>query len=415
MQTKTLPRLVLVMFFQLFSQGAFSPVLSMYLQDFLGFGGGQTGAILAGAVITSLLAPVLALYVIDRLADARTLLMLCHAGMAVIATALGFTRGFVPFLVLYILYMALAGPGIGLVNALAFHHVPGGNKAFGGLRLWGTVGWIASSWAVGLLWMLLPKSGLAVFAGNAGGYPLIWGISVLGSLVTIVSAMGLPRETVRREGRPKFIPPATRAIFRKPDIVILCAVYLLSSILDRFYTYGTAPFFLSLGIPRPWVMPLMTLGQITEVFVLLGLQPLLRRFRFRQILVWGMAIQVLRFVLYTFDALPPAIAGVSLNGFIFAWVYTCITMYIDSHTGPAERAGVHQILVFVFSGVSSLLGNLAAGWLRDLAPSAGGGWHLFWMVPSVAGGAVFLLVLLFRLVAPPAQPGSGGSLSDRDS
>lgn len=420
-------RLALLMFFQLFSQGAFSPVLSMYLKEGLHFSGSQTGVILAGAVITALLAPLFALWVIDRLLSARSLLILCHSLLLVLAAALSQARDFSLFLVLYVAYQAFAGPTIGLVNALAFQHVPGGSRAFGGLRLYGTLGWIAASWLISLLWVVLP--GLVAWPAGQGGpgwYPLIWAVSAAGSLVTILSAWSLPRGKSGGQAggqggvaagaaggqagpatgpaagpsaapaRRAFIPPETRAIFRKPEILILCGIYLLSSVLDRFYTFGTGPFFHDLGIGQAWIMPVMTLGQISEVFVLLGLARLLGRVSYRRLMLAGMVIQVLRFALYTSAWLPLALVGVSLNGFIFAWLYTCITMYVDSHTADAERAGVHQILVFVFGGISSLIGNISAGLLNDRSPAGSlAGWQGFWLVPTLGGLAILGLMLVF--------------------
>ena len=43
----------------------------------------------------------------------------------------------------------LYAPTVALTNSLAFHHLRNGEKDFGAVRLWGTIGWIAIGWAFG--------------------------------------------------------------------------------------------------------------------------------------------------------------------------------------------------------------------------------------------------------------------------
>ncbi len=40
-----------------------------------------------------------------------------------------------------------------LTNSLAFAHLPNGEKDFGSVRLWGTIGWVAIGWIFGEPWL----------------------------------------------------------------------------------------------------------------------------------------------------------------------------------------------------------------------------------------------------------------------
>src|SRR5262249_28413889 len=44
-------------------------------------------------------------------------------------------------------HCVLYAPTVPLTNSLSFHHLPNGEKDFGGIRVWGTIGWIAIGWA----------------------------------------------------------------------------------------------------------------------------------------------------------------------------------------------------------------------------------------------------------------------------
>lgn len=387
-----------MMFFQLFAFGAINPLLSMYLQQYLHFTGGQTGIILAASVVSSLVSPLIAVYLIDRLISSRWLLILCHIMLALISITLTSVHDFGLFLILYAAFSVFAGPTIGLVNSITFQNLPEGGHNFGAIRVWGTVGWIAAGWLISGIWALLPLMN----QGTPQEYhPLILVVAAIGSILTLILALALPGGPKLRLERREFIPPETKSILKDPTILVLSAVYLVSAILDRFYSYGTAPYLSALGLPETWIMPVMSLGQITEIVILFTLAAFLRRFKYGLTLLIGMGLNLVRFVLYCTGIPAAAIVAVSLNGFIFAWVYTTIIMYVDAKTTEKTRAGVHQIMNFVFTGVASLLGNLAAGFLSDgfgIVPgqASAQSWIHFWMVPSSLA-TVLLVITIFSL------------------
>jgi len=395
---KNRSKLVGLMLCQLFAYGAFNPVLSVYLKEYLGFSGFQSGFIMSMAVVSSLFAPLLAVYVIDRRISSRRMLMLCHGVLILCSLALSQVKDFYAFLFLYLLLSVFSGPTVGLINSISFAQLSEEKGNFGRLRLWGTLGWIASGWLISFLWLLLPF--LGVLPEGERWYPLVFLVASLGSLGTLIFARLLPRQTLDPSKPKVFIPPETLEVFKNPNIVILCFTYLFMSILDRFYFFGTGPYLLALGLDETWVLPVMTLGQISEVLVLMFLSNVLKALGYRRLLILGMSVQILRFLLYAAGSFFLAILGVSLNGFIFAWVYTAITMYIDAHTDGKTRTGVHQLLVFAFSGVSNLLGNLLAGLLNQIFSGDSKnlqGWQSFWLVPIILGTLVLgAFLVLFK-------------------
>ena len=107
-------------------------------------------AMSAAAVFVS---PFISAMVADRMIGAPKLLALCHFLGALVAVSLYLQKEFAPFIALFLLYMLLLAPTISLTNAITFHHLPDARRNFGGIRQWGTVGWIAVGWVFGYLWL----------------------------------------------------------------------------------------------------------------------------------------------------------------------------------------------------------------------------------------------------------------------
>jgi hypothetical protein len=72
------------MFLQFFIAGAFVPVLSLYLINYLHFSGRQAGIIFSLTSAGSIVAPLFTIYIADRFIPSERLLGLCHgAGGAI--------------------------------------------------------------------------------------------------------------------------------------------------------------------------------------------------------------------------------------------------------------------------------------------------------------------------------------------
>lgn len=387
MQKTTYWQLSALTFVQFVVVGATSPMIGTYLKDTLGFSGTEVGATLTFYQLASMGAPLLAALVVDRLVAARTL----YGGLQLLAGAVSLTlplvHGFVPFTALFVVYAFLMGPTGGLVNALTLARLPDRRGQYGLIRLWGTIGWIAVAGALALLWL---------FPGTDRSW--MFGVGALGNLVAAGGALAM-KPTAVPAPTPRFelIPRRAVKVLFQPSLLKMGTLFFLSGILDRFYFIATAPYLKQLGFTDSQLMPAMTLGQVTEAALLLLTGPALRRLGLRTTMFIGLGVQVARFVLMAWNPSPVVLVGaLALNGFVFAFFYAVVTVYVDEHTDPVTRGGVHQLLGLVFFGTSSVVGSLLTGLCLDAFHSATGvDYRGFWTVPAVVGVATFILVPVF--------------------
>jgi len=374
-------------FFQFLVMGSYAPVIGTYLKDTLGFTGGEVGLILTVFQIATMAAPLVAAFLVDRVVSARALFTMLHLMGAFVSLALVQQEEFWPFLVLFGVYAFFLGPTGSLVNALTFARMPNGAQHYGQVRLWGTVGWIVAALILALVW-LIPGSSMA----------WIFLLSGVGSFAAAAGSLFLPHVAkIKPEGRFRLFPQEAFAVFLQPAILKFGLVYFVSGILDRIYFIATAPYLKQLGFSDSQLMPAMTLGQVTEVFLLLATGPVLKRWGLRNTLLLGLSVQFLRFVLMAVNPGPFwLLAALSLNGFVFAFFYAVATIFVDGHTDPLTRGGVHQLMGLIFLGTSAVVGSLLAGWAFDWFNHGGQiDYAGFWTIPLVLSVVALALVFAF--------------------
>lgn len=388
-------RLAVMMFIQYVVMGATWPIMSLYLREHLGFSGQQTGVVLAMSAAAAFVGPVVIACIADRLLSAERLLSVCHIGAACLMTLISLETRFSAVALLYLVYNLVMGPTVALTNAIVFHNHPQGNRSFGSIRVWGTLGWIVVAWGFGFLW--LRDSGTTALASRL---PDALKLSAVTSLCLALYGLSLPTSPRRRAGTMQIIPVRALRLLLYPRILLIGLVSLLIGIVDRYYYLGMGPYLRQAGFSDAAIMPAMSLGQISEVAAMFGLAIVLRRLGFRRVLLMGILAETARFAVFalgSFQAL--IICAIPAHGLAYTFYFTAVYIYIDSHTDNESRTGLHQLFSIVTSGIGALAANLIGGACLDgLVGDAGtGSFRGFWTVPLVLSlVALVLIALLFR-------------------
>jgi len=385
-------RLSLLMFLQYFTAGATLPVMSLYLTGTLGFSGFNAGLVFFAGAVATLLSPFLSALLADRLIDTERLYGIFHLAGGALLVALFFMRGFLSVFLLYFLYMLVYGATESMANSITFHHSADSGKGFGGIRRWGTAGWIVVAWFFSFFW-------LSAGSGSGSGrisYALLVGA---GSAIAAGGfAFTLPRVGCKPEKLSSLIPRESMAVFRGREVLLFTVVGFLMTFLEKYYYFGAAPFLADRGMAERMIMPAMSLGQVTELSGMSVLAFLMGRFGIRVMLLLGVAMEGLKFLLFSAAGtdILPMLGGILCHGLFYAFFFTAGFIFLDRNCSVSTRTGVHQIFWIATPGFGGLAGSIASGKIMDLLKTADGSvrYGLFWSLPLTLIIAGFLVILI---------------------
>ena len=397
-------RLGAMMFLQYAIWGSWTPVLSDYLKNTLGYSGAQFSLIYSLLPLATIIAPFIGGQVADRYFPSQKVVAWLQllGGVFLVLIALTTTYGTMVWLMLA--YCLLYAPTLALTNSIAFINLQNSEQEFGKIRVWGTIGWIAAGYLL-TLWRIGGQSvsGLA-FKGDM----LL--LAAVFSLIMGVQSFTLPNTPPRKEGqKPWAFLEAMRMMKDRNFLLFIIIAFIVATEL-MFYYILTAPFLTSekIGVSStilPWVM---TIAQVAEIFVLAFLLPyLISRIGLRKILVLGILAWPLRYIIFAVG--QPAwlvIASLALHGFCFVFFFTAAFIYVDTIAPRGIRHSAQSLITLVTYGLGNYLGSLFAGWIHDLfTRNEVTNWTHVFLVPcflTVLCAFVFLLFFRERGAAQPA-------------
>lgn len=397
-------RLSVMMFLEYSVPGAIFPAFSYYLMHWLGFGSGQAGVIMAMPGLAAWVAPLAASHLAGRYISAERLLAWCAFLSAVTLFGLYGATSFWPVLILYFLNGIFLAPTYGLTNTVALQHIENPARDFGGLRMWGTVGWCVVAWGFGLGYLRLCGGRMPHAILLSGVIALLLAAHSFGfrpAPAPATAARGSYTEAVR--------------LFRRPDMMLLCGITLMNGICHQYYYFGASPYLHDRGFPDSYIIPAMSLGQTAE-FILLGLLGrCLAWMGMKRAMILGVLAQAVRMVIFAAEG-PwwTILIGLSLHGLCYAFFFTTAYLYIDRHSTQETRASAQQGLTVLMAGCGPVLGFLVAGGTAHFLSTPEGIIHfrVFWLAP-VALSLLLALILAVHFpgdsetVGLPPGPPSG--------
>lgn len=359
--------------------GAYQPVLAAHLKA-LGFGEFQLAAALSTAPVAVMLIP-LAGQAADRWIATERLISILSALAAGAFFAAAQATAFGPTTALLFIALLLSAPLFTLATSLAFQNLQDPARDFPGVRAWGTLGHVAGANLLSL-WMHASGRGLADSLTLAGGI----------TLLNAAYAFLLPHTPPRRDAAGRSAAGKAVAMLKEPSFALLTACLLVLIIFGSFY-YARGPLYLGeSGISSKNLSAFLSLGQIAEVFVVLGLGRLYASWGPKRTMLVGLGAWVLRFVLFAVGGLPALVAAVALHGICFGCWRIAATMYADRIAERDARASVQSLMGLTADGSGHLLGNFLVGQVMIWGTgSAGIDWRTIWWVPAIGCAAVFVV------------------------
>lgn len=399
-------KLSFMMFLYYFSLGLVTPMLTQYLtsENHLGFSGTHAGLISGMQALAVILSPLLGAFITDRMVSAERLLALLQLAAGFILIAFPFVSSFPAVLILFSIYQILFIPCTALTNTITLHHSCDAGHLFGNVRKWGTIGWIVAGQGVFLVSLMVERFDYRFAFCAAGAAALLlggfafWGLKSDGQRELLYSSASASGGRGFLAGIKRFIPMEAFRILLKKEILIILLVSVAVKLVDKYYYFGCSPFLRYQGAQEQWIPAIMTLGQLSEVFVLMFLGRLISRYGFKKILLVGVGSELIRFlILMNSRSLGMTLFSFPFHGVAFAFIAGTATIYINRGTDRRSRAGVQHLYGLITGSVGNFLGAAIPGRMIGSASiEEFSGYTLFWMVPAGMAAAASLLVLLLK-------------------
>jgi nucleoside transporter len=385
-------RLSLMMFLQYAIWGAWAPVLGSYLgSKALNFSGIQIGLIYGMLPLATIVSPFIFGQVADRWLAAQKVMAGLHilAGIAMILMAR--ETGYSGMLVLMAAFSLFYGPTLALSNAICFSHMKNAEKEFGGIRVWGSIGWIAAGWilasvrggfgdiptggawntlsdVMGVVDELLTPFAAAVrgVMGLVGAHGDLLVLAGLAAIALGLFSLALPNTPPRKEATSPFAFLEALKLFADRNFTVFMVISFIVGTELEFYYILTAPFLGHLGVPdaiAPWVM---TIAQIAEITVMAVMLPrLLPRLGARKMLAIGAIAWPVRYAIFALLPIKSlVIASLALHGFCYVFFFVVGFIYVDSVAPKDIRASAQSLVALVVLGLGRYLGSIFAGAMK---------------------------------------------------
>ena len=408
-------RLTLLNFLEFAVWGAYLISMGLYLGS-EGLGS-HIGWFYSVQGIVSLCMPALMGIVADKWIQAQRLLALCHfvAGLFMIACCVyGLSAaGHVEFGTLFTLYtmsVAFFMPTIALTNSVAYNALEKEGldtvKAFPPIRVWGTVGFICSMWAVNLLG----------FKSTPYQFALSGGLSLLMALYSLT----MPACPTNQSGEKKSLVDALGlrafALFKDYRMALFFIFsMLLGSCLQITNGYATS-YLEAWGALPQYVDSLMvkysvivtSISQMSETLCILLIPFCLSRFGIKKVMLMAMLAWTLRFGFFAIGNPGPGFIFILLSMIVYGVAFDFFnisgSLFVDKETDLSIRNSAQGLFMMMTNGFGATIGMLCAQlvvnhYVFNLPEGSDvlSGWQTCWYIfAAYALIVAVLFAILFR-------------------
>ncbi|HVR85966.1 MAG TPA: MFS transporter [Planctomycetota bacterium] len=374
--------------------GAWQPVLPPYLKQ-LGLGEFEIAVCLATVPVATIITPLLAGQAADRWFASERLVSLLSLAAGLLMFLARPIVAFVPFVSVFFVAMLFAAPIIPMSTSLSLQNLADGSRDFPIVRACMTLGHVSGANLLSL-WLWLTH-------GSFRDCLLVSGVL---ALLNAAYSLTLPNTPPRRDTAGRSAIGRAAAMLRDPGTALFFVLLFLVQLFGTSY-YARGPLFLlEEGVSKEGLSSLMSVGQITEIFVVLLLPFIFGRWGAKGTIAVGIAAWATRFFCWSLGAsVVTLVAAVALHGVCFACARIAATIYIDRICPRDARSSAQSLLSLGVDGSGNFLGNFLIGAVVTHYTLGGTvHWHSVWLVPAVGCAAVFaVFVAAFRARPGPVE------------
>ena len=383
-------RLAIMMFLQYLSYGAILPIVTNYMRHNLHFTGLQVGVVSAAMSISAFASPFVGSFLVDRFISAERMYAICHIIAAITMYFIGTVQSFPAFFILFVIYYAAYGPSMPLSNAIAFHHLPNERDKFGFVRVWGTIGWIFIAIAFSYLWLRDPITKVYI----PERLPDCFTLASITSVFMAVYSLTMPKRICEPKKDKSIVPISAFKVFADFKIALIGIAFFLISAVGKYYYVGASIYLEDWGVKKPDIMPLMSIGQIPEIFAMVFLGVFIKKVGFKTVFLIGLAAEIWRCCsLILGTNMFVIVTGLFCHGLSYGLFITPIYIFLDKKCNSESRSGAHQLFSILNGGFAGLMGNFLGGQCLDwFYTGTEINYKFYWAVPLAISVICFIML-----------------------
>ncbi len=342
-------RLSAFYFAQFAHVGIFVAYFPVYLA-WRGLSAVEIAWVLALPQLVRIAAPAAWGWLADRSGAQRGVVLFCCAAAAGGFALLPFMRSVAAIAWLVALTALLSAGALPLVESLTLGSLAGQHGRYGPIRMWGSLGFIATVLAGGAWLDLQPVRtlpvGLVAFAA-----------------VALAAALFLPR--VAAHARPQARTPLR---WTRPVFAVLCAGFCMAAAHGTLYAFLTLHL-QRLGYSGAVIGALWTLGVLAEILVFLFLPALFRRFSLSALLAASCVCAAVRFLALGWLAgvLVIVVLAQLLHAASFGSFHAASVAAVHRVFPQGAQARGQALFSGLTYGAGGAAGAMAAGWAWEAA------------------------------------------------
>ena len=376
-----------MMFLNFVIWGCWYVTIGTYLTATLRFSGTEAGAIFGTTALASMISPFFVGLIADRYFATERVLSALHLLGALFLFLVTRVTSFGAVYGLMFAYCLCYFPTLALTTSITLKSVSDARR-FPLIRVFGTLGWIVIGLVIGRLRI------------EASATPFL--IAAAGSVIMSVFCLFLPHTPAANQGGAIRL----RDILGLDALVLLkdrsYAIFLIASILAcvplTFYFSFTNAFLNNVGVAN--AAGKMTLGQFSEVLMMLLMPFIFRRLSVRGILLLGLAAWSARYGLLAHGNADGRVwmfyLAILLHGVCYDFFFVTGQLYTDQEAPAQLRNTAQGLYTFCTYGIGMFVGSLLSGIAVDFFTTAGGAnpvrnWTGFWTSSSLAALLLFVL------------------------
>jgi nucleoside transporter len=399
-------RLSAMMFIQYIIWGSWYVTISTYLTSTLHFTGTQAGAVFGTVSVAAIVSPFFVGLVADRFFATERVMAVLYILSALFLFLVTKVQTFPAVYALMLAYGLVYFPTIALTNSLTMRQVKDPGRDFPSIRVMGTLGWIAIANLIGFMRV------------EAGTTPFLLGAGAA-VVMAIYSLIALPHTPPPAKGQKptwqRLLGLDALAMMKERDFLVFVIASVLACIPLTFYYSFTNTYLNEVGVVN--AAGKMSLGQVSEVVMMLLMPVVFRLWSVRGILLMGLASWAVRYLLLAYGDAGPGMwmfyTSILMHGVCFDFFFVTGQLYTDQAAPPHLRSTAQGFITVATYGVGMLIGSLLSGGVLDYFSTIGAdgtvvrNWTGFWLSSSAMSLAITLLVLFFfraRIMIGSTQP-----------